>query len=244
MPNGSTINITITGDIKVTVPASNQYMTTFVLQEQHDWFEDEMHFVRHFIKPGMNIIDIGANHGLYTLTFANIIGDSGRVWAFEPTEATAESLRSSIVDNQFKNIELIQAGLSNKTGSVELFTSPNSELNSLSKEVVPGDKHETISVDTLDNCRNTYGWDNIDFIKLDAEGEEDNILKAGFKLLSDMSPLIMFELKHADNVNLPLIKRFKSMGYNCYRLLPGLNILIPFNSELPFDAYLLNLFLL
>ena len=57
-----------------------------------------------------------------------------------------------------------------------------------------------------------------------------------------MSPLILFELKHVDNINLPLINRFRSMGYNCYRLLPGLNVLIPFNPEAPFDGYLLNLF--
>ncbi len=242
MSHGLTTGITITGNIKVIVPASTQYMTTFVLQEQRDWFEDEIHFVRHFIKPGMNVIDIGANHGLYTLTFANIIGDSGKVWAFEPTMATAELLRMSIKENRFNNVTLIQSGLSDKAGTAELYTSPNSELNSLSKEAVPGEMHETISLKTLDECLQEYNWSSIDFIKLDAEGEEDNILKAGIKMLTDLSPLIMFELKHGENVNLPLINRFRSMGYNCYRFLPGLNVLVPFNPEMPFDGYLLNLF--
>lgn len=242
MSHVSTISITITDNVKVAVPASNQYMTTFVLQEQRDWFEDEIHFVRHFIKPGMNVIDIGANYGLYTLTFANITGDTGKVWAFEPTVATAALLRTSIKENKFNNITLIQSGLSDKAGTAELYTSSNSELNSLSKEAVPGEKHETINLKTLDNCLHEYSWESIDFIKLDAEGEEDNILIAGIGLLTDLSPLIMFELKHADSVNLPLINRFRGMGYHCYRLLSGLNVLIPFDPETPFDGYLLNLF--
>lgn len=242
MPNMNTTSLTIVNDIHVTVPASPQFMTTYVLHEQNDWFEDEIKFIRHFIRPGMKVIDIGANYGLYTLTMAGIIGDSGKIWAFEPTKSTADCLRESILTNKFNNIKLIQSGLSDRLGKAKLFTSPNSELNSLSRGVVPGNQHETISLMTLDHCNNKYGWRDIDFIKLDAEGEENNILKKGKKALASLSPLIMFELKHGNSINFPLIDRFKSMGYESYRLVPGLNILIPFDHNDPLDNYLLNLF--
>lgn len=240
--NINATSITIVNSIRITVPASPQFMTTYILQEQNDWFEDEIKFVRNFIKPGMKVIDIGANYGLYTLTIANILGKSGKVWAFEPTEATSACLKESISCNKFDNIKLIQSGLSDRLGTARLFTSPNSELNSLSKEASSGNQHETISLLTLDHCKHKYGWESIDFIKLDAEGEESNILKKGKKTLSSLSPLIMFELKHGKSVNLPLINRFKSLGYDSYRLLPGLNKLIPFDHNEPFDGYLLNLF--
>lgn len=242
MPKINTSNITIINDIHVTVPASLEYMTTYILQEQNDWFEDEIKFIRYFIKPGMKVIDIGANYGLYTLTIAKIIGESGRIWAFEPTETTAVCLRESISNNKFNNVKLIQAGLSNKIGSAKLFTSPNSELNSLSKGALPGSQHETISLLTLDHCKYKYNWDNIDFIKLDAEGEESNILQKGRKALTALSPLIMFEIKHGKEVNLPLINRFKAMGFDSYRLIPSLNTLIPFDHTKKYDGYLLNLF--
>ncbi|MFC1772586.1 FkbM family methyltransferase [Pseudomonadota bacterium] len=241
MPSTNASSITIVNNIHVTVPSSPQFMTTFVLLEQNDWFEDEMVFVRHFIKPGMKVVDIGANYGLYTLSIANIIGDSGKIWAFEPTESTSAFLKESISRNKFKNIRLIQSGLSNRLGKAELFTSPNSELNSLSMDASPSNQHETISLLTLDYCMQKYGWECIDFIKLDAEGEESNILEKGEKTLSFLSPLIMFELKHGESVNLPLISRFINMGYDSYRLIPGLNMLVPFNHNEPFDEYLLNL---
>jgi len=237
-----TTSIRIAGDITVTVPASPRLMTTYILMEQQDWFEDEMNFIRSFIKSGMKVVDVGANYGCYTLTIAGITGDTGKVWAIEPTETTAICLRDSIRSNDFNNIELIQAGLSNKSGHAELFTSENSELNSLSSDAAVGNRHETIKLLTLDQCSEDYGWNNIDFIKLDAEGEEVNILNGGEATLATMSPLIMFELKHGDRINTPLIKRFNETGYSCYRLIPGLNILVPFDYTKPFDSFLLNLF--
>lgn len=240
--NNSTQNIQIINDITVTVPASLQLMTPYVLHEQNDWFEDEIKFLRTFIKPGMKVIDIGANYGLYTLTIAQKIGAQGKIWAFEPTTTTHACLKQSIYNNNFNNVELIQAGLSDRIRKAKFFTGPNSELNSLSKESVSGNLHETILLLTLDHCAKKYQWGDIDFIKLDAEGEESNILKEGKKFLSSASPLIMFELKHGEKVNLSLINRFKSLGYESYRLIPGLNVLVPFNPDEPFDEYLLNLF--
>ncbi len=239
----STSSIKIINDINVTVPTSMQLMTPYVLCEQNDWFEDEIKFLRTFIKPGMQILDIGANYGLYTtLTLAKIIGTEGKIWAFEPTSSTSACLKQSIVDNNFNNIELIQAGLSDRIKKAKLFTTPNSEINSLSKELASGSLYETISLLTLDHCAKKYHWEDIDFIKLDAEGEESNILKKSKTFLSSESPLVMFELKHGKNVNLPLISQFKNLGYESYRLIPGLNVLVPFNHEEPFDGYLLNLF--
>ncbi|NTV13735.1 MAG: FkbM family methyltransferase [Desulfobulbaceae bacterium] len=232
----------IVNDIYVTVPASLQFMTTYILHEQNDWFEDEIKFIRTFIKKGMTAIDIGANYGLYTLTIAKIIGDQGKIWAFEPTSTTSAYLRQSISDNNFNNVELIQAGLSDQIKKAKFFTDQNSELNSLSKESVSGNQHETVLLLTLDHCAKKYNWENIDFMKLDAEGEESNILKKGKKFLTSMSPLIMFELKHGDKFNLSLIDRFKDLSYEMYRLIPGLNILVPFDHTEPFDEYLLNLF--
>jgi protein O-GlcNAc transferase len=242
MSENNSTSIVIKNNIRIEVPESLRYMTTFILREQSDWFEDEIHFLRYYIKSGMKIIDIGANYGLYTLTLSNLIGRSGKIWAFEPTRSTSSCLRKSILKNNFHNINLIQAGLSNRCGKAKLYVSLNSELNSLSKEAAPTDKFEKISLMTLDHCKFKFNWKHIDFIKLDAEGEEIKILQQGHKTLTSLSPLIMFELKHGKTINLPLITQFQSMGYNCYRLVPGLNTLIKFNQNEKFDGFLLNLF--
>ncbi|NOZ37744.1 MAG: FkbM family methyltransferase [Gammaproteobacteria bacterium] len=206
MPEFVTTNVTITGDIQVTVPESPRFMTTFVPLEQDDWFEDEVDFVRFFVKPGMKVLDIGANYGCYALMRAKIIGGAGKIWAFVPTKMTAACLRKSILANKFHSIDLVQAGLSDRCGKATFFTSPNAELNSLSRGVFDDNTHETIRLLTLDHCKDEYQWGDIDFMKLNVEGEECNILRGGAKTLSSLSPLIMFELKHGESINLPLIE--------------------------------------
>lgn len=236
------IKLKIVSNINIIVPDSYKYMTTYVLAEQKDWFEDEMCFIRNFIKPEMNCIDIGANHGVYTLNMAKCLENTGHIWSFEPTKLTYNYLESSIKSNQFENITAINKGLSNKQGKAKLYVSMNSELNSLSKTLSSNQKFEEISLVTIDQCLKKYNWENIDFLKLDAEGEEYKILSKGKKFFSKFSPLVMFELKHGNEVNLSLITNFKSLGYDSYRLIPGQNILVKFDHELPFDRYILNIF--
>ena len=238
-----TTYITLNNGTKICAPANKNLMTNYVLKEQGDWFEDEIHFVRAFIKPEMQALDIGANYGLYSTAIGNNLGEKGKLWCFEPTENTADALRNTIRKNNLDSrIELIQAGLSDHSGQATFFTSPNAELNSLTESNSTSGEKQTIDLLTLDQCLEKYQWKTLDFIKLDAEGEELNILKAGKKTLSEHSPLIMFELKHGDKINTPLITAFKELGYESYHLIPSLNILTPLDISKPLDGFQLNLF--
>ncbi len=237
-----TENVPITDNIQVTVPDVIHLMTPYVLTEQQDWFEDEIKFIRKIITPGMDIVDIGANYGLYTLSMARKTGETGKVLAFEPTSSVADCLEQSITNNNLNNIQLLCAGVSDHTGNARLYLNQNPELNSLYTEDNEEGTYETVELVTLDSCVEKYKWNRIDFIKLDAEGEEVNIIDGGEKTLTTFSPLIMYELKHGEKLNLPLINKFEGAGYTSYFLVPGLNILAPFDKEETFDAFLLNLF--
>lgn len=236
------LRVTINGEIQVCVPPSIQFMTPYILVEQEDWFEDEIHYIRRALHKGMNVIDIGANYGLYTLTMSKIIGTSGRIWAFEPTSLTADFLRKSISANQMTNIVLTQAGLSDQKGTAQISLNPNPELNAITADPDSGGEYETVELTSLDECEKIFDWDEIDFIKLDAEGQEHNIIRGAKHFLSTRSPLIMFELKHGDTVNVELMHDFSKLGYQLYHLVPGLNILAPVDSSKPFDPFQLNLF--
>jgi len=214
-----------------------------VLLEQEDWFEDEMAFVRAFARPGMTMLDIGANHGVYSLTFAGALAGRGRVTAYEPTPTTAGFLRASIAVNGFgETIEVVQAGLSDSARTAAFFVGANSELNSLHDEGTSTGQRIEVSLVTLDAEAAARGWRDVDFVKLDAEGEETNVLKGGAAFFRDHSPLVLFELKHGSHVNHHLIAAFNDIGYRTYRLVPGLNKLIPHGPEDGIDGYLLNLF--
>jgi FkbM family methyltransferase len=232
----------IHGDVAVVVPNSLDLITSYVVREQEDWFEDEIKFVRKLMEPGMRAIDVGANYGLYTLSMASKVGANGHVWAIEPASSTVSFLKRSITLNKFSNITLIQCALSNRIGTARLGLNQNSELNMLCHEAGSALKTENVILTTLDHYTVEHGCKQIEFVKLDAEGEESNIISGGTAFLEKESPLIMYELKHGEEMNLPLIRQFDDLGYRSYRLIPGLNILAPFDPTETPDRYQLNLF--
>ena len=237
----STTTLTMIDDVRIVVPDSLDLITPYVLCEQLDWFEDEIKFLRHVLQPGQKVIDIGANYGVYTLSMAQTVGPSGHVWAFEPASSTASLLSGGIAANGFTQITLERSALSSIRGTAQLFLSQHSELNSL-EQGLPSAVSETVSVVTLDDRMETYGWRDIDFVKIDAEGEEANILKGGQRFFAELSPLIQYEVKASTSHHLNLVQTFASLGYGSYRLVPGLGLLVPFADDSQVDAYLLNLF--
>lgn len=235
------VHIQIKGDVSVCVPNAVNLLTPYVLLEQEDWFEDEIKFVRHMLKPGMKVVDIGASYGVYSLTAARCVGATGKVWAFEPSSATAACLARGIERNRFDNLQLIQAGLSNKNGQAKLMISPNTELGFVAEEGAADGAHEIVLLKTLDECMTEWGWKDIDFMKIDAEGHEEKVIAGGARFFDSNSPLILFEIKAGEKVNLGIADAFAALGYRSYRLIPGLNTLVPFDNSEQLDAFQLNL---
>jgi FkbM family methyltransferase len=230
------------GDIAVVVPDDLNLITTYVIQEQGDWFEDEIKFVRRLLQAGQKAIDIGANYGLFTLTIAKAVGPEGRVWSFEPASSTAAFLAESIAANQWGHIRLDQRALSDHEGAARLSLNINAELNELIREDQTTGAFETVELTTLDAAMGEHGWSDVDFVKIDAEGEEEAIIRGGKNFFRSQSPLIQFEIKAKSSVNLQLVQAFQAIGYDAYRLVPGLDLLTPFDPHGLIDDYLLNLF--
>ncbi len=234
--------LTLLDGVRIVVPDSLDLITPYVLREQQDFFEDELPFVRQLLQPGQHVIDIGANYGVYTLPMAQKVGARGHVWAFEPASGTAQFLAQSIAANGFSQVTLEQKAVSSKPGSAQLALHVHSELRSIVHGTDSPGGSETVSVVTLDECMDRYRWTDIDLIKIDAEGEESNIVKGGLRFFAELAPLVQYELKNALDPNFGLISEFKAIGYDSYRLLPALNLLVPFDAASPSDPYLLNLF--
>jgi FkbM family methyltransferase len=237
------VELTLVDGVRIVVPDSLSLITPYVLREQQDFFEDELPFVRQLLQPGQNVIDIGANYGVYTLPMAKKVGASGHVWAFEPASSTAQFLAQSIAANGFEHVTLEQKAVSSVPGSAQLTLHVHSELRSIAHGAVSPGGSENVSLVTLDDCMDRYRWVDIDLIKIDAEGEEVNIVKGARRFFTNLAPLVQYELRtNAADLNFEVIRNFAAIGYDSYRLLPGLNLLVPFDAASPPDSYLLNLF--
>jgi len=236
-----TMWVAIKGGIRVHVPAGIEELTPYVLVEQEDWFEDEIHFVRHMLKPGMRCLDIGANYGVFSLSCARQVGPGGRVWSFEPTPDTAKFLSTSIRENGFQNVSLLPMALSRASGTAKLVTHADSEHNYLSDDVSDEARVEIVDVRSLDDVTREQGLENIDFLKMDAEGAEIGILEGGERFFERESPVVLFEFKYREGANWELVDAVRARRYEIYRLVPGLQVLVPFERG-DVDAFQLNLF--
>ncbi len=223
---------------EITAPSSLEAITTYVLLEQEKWFEKETAFVARWLRPGMTAIDIGANLGVYSLPIARQVGPRGQVFAYEPASETRRLLEISKARNGTDNLHVIGAALSDGEREGHLVLATSSELNSLEGSG-PGESVRITSLDAEAKARN---WGEIDFLKIDAEGEEERILAGAQAFFATRSPLVMFEIKAGAKQNDNLPAAFAAMGFGLYRHLDGAPVLVPVGASEPLDSYELNLF--
>jgi FkbM family methyltransferase len=220
------------------VPAALDAMTTYVVLEQEEWFEKELDFLLRWLKPGMTAIDIGANVGVYSLAMARAVGPHGHVFAYEPGSAPRSMLERSRGINRTDNVQIIAAAVSDSARQGHLTLGWSSELNSLDG-TGPGEPVQITCLDQEDRIR---GWDKIDFVKIDAEGEEERVLSGARSFFARHSPLVQFEIQDKNGLNEPLRSAFLQHGYKVYRLHRGASVLVPDALDKPIDSFELNLF--
>lgn len=158
----------------------------------------ERRFVERFLKKGMTVFDIGAHHGFYTLLASKKVGNEGLVIAFEPSPRERKRLVLHVKLNCCRNVTVEPFALSGVSGKSKMYIVQGRDTgcNSLHMPIV-NEQVKEIEVDstTLDNYIERNNISTIDFIKLDVEGAELEILKGSKKLLSAKSrPVILCEV--------------------------------------------------
>ena len=148
----------------------------------------EIAFIKNKINERDFVIDVGANIGLYTVMFSNWVGKDGHVWSFEPAQDNCKLIKKTINVNKMDNVKIIQKAVTNFTG--ETFLNIDGDCSSYhisekSTKTVP------IKCVKLDDCNDK----KIDFVKIDAEGQELNVLKGMPKLLQQPNIKLMFEFE-------------------------------------------------
>ncbi|MCR4406819.1 MAG: FkbM family methyltransferase [Anaerolineae bacterium] len=192
--------------------------------------QNEVNFVRRVVKPGQNVLDIGANIGFFTIIMASLVGPSGKVYAFEPLDQNADLLELSIAENDFEDrIVLERAALGQSSGSARLiFLEVERALNSgggyLFREGVNiPDGHELREVKMI--ALDDYPLRRpISFIKIDVEGTEPLVFRGATKMLQRDRPLILSELNPVQLEKVSgckaaqLITEMQALGYHCHVL--------------------------
>jgi FkbM family methyltransferase len=163
-----------------------------------DFEEPEYAFVQRFLKPGMTVLDIGANEGYYTVLASKCVGPRGRVIGFEPSPRERRHLQMNLRLNGCNNVRIEKLALGSAEGQVNLHVVEGSETgcNSLRPPDIKG-KTRAVQVDvtTVDLFLHRNAIPPIDFIKMDIEGAELSALQGAAKLLGTVPrPLLLIEI--------------------------------------------------
>jgi len=145
--------------------------------------ESDTKIVKQIIKPGDVVLDIGANIGYFTLIFAKLVENSGKVFSFEPESKNFKILKKNIEVNGYSNVVLEQKIVSNNDGQTTLYISDKAGSHRIHQ---PDNYVESIDIDciSLDNYAQRNSIKKIDFIKIDVEGAEFNVLQGLQKIIN------------------------------------------------------------
>lgn len=140
-------------------------------------------FIKFFLQPGMTFVDVGACLGYYSLLATQIVGESGRVVAFEPNTANWKYLYQNYKLNGLDTMSILKLAASDKEDKVLLNISDHHiGCHSLLRSELSGHGDTTEHVYSV---RLDKALDHIDIIKIDVEGWEYYVLKGMESLFAD-----------------------------------------------------------
>lgn len=149
----------------------------------------ETETVAKIVKPGMCILEIGANVGYYTLLMAKLIGKSGKIYAYEPYPESVDILTRNVELNNFTDIvEIHNRAVSGKNSIQKLYLGSASNVHSLINYKTDDSNADYIEVETKDIKEILLESDRkIDLIRMDIEGHERELFN---RLSGDISSVL------------------------------------------------------
>lgn len=155
-------------------------------------------FMIRIVRPDFCVLDIGANFGYYSMLLCDLIGQSGRCEAVEPNPLVAAKLRKSLAINGFDGRAVVhEMALGRSDGGEESFLISDDEPKN-GRVVAPGyvpnpDEGSVIAVPRMTVDSLTSGLSRLDFVKIDAEGAEADIIFGMSDTLTRFRPSLLIE---------------------------------------------------
>lgn len=183
---------------------------------------------KRLIPRGGIVMDVGANIGQYALLASKLAGSEGYVYAFEPGESLLLTLRRNIVLNASNNIEVLPVAVGNDKGRYSYYppsSTDNQGTGSLIHDPTGKSRSTTpiqVNMVRLDDFCEERKINNVDFIKIDVEGFDLEVLKGSRTILLN-NPRVVVMVELADD-------NLKAMGI-------GANDIRQFMLDLKFQMY-------
>jgi FkbM family methyltransferase len=158
------------------------------------------------VRPGMVCWDVGANVGFYTLLLAELVGVSGRVFAFEPVPCNVELLRRHVEMNRYQNVRIFPCALGDFDGEALFDPGPNRAVGHMAAGgtlKVPCSRADTLLA--------AGEVEAPDVVKIDVEGAEADVLR-GARGAMEKHPM-MFLATHGEPTHRACLELLAASAY-------------------------------
>lgn len=182
------------------------------LSRYGEWGQAEIDLCRQLLRPGDVVLDVGANIGSHTLGFADAVGPTGTVHAFEPQRIVFQTLCANVALNSLTQVVTRQAAVGERAGTLLVppldYSQPNNYGGLSLEGATVGEPVPLLRLDDLDlpACR---------LIKIDVEGMEARVLRGAHETLQRFKPLLYVENDRQDRA-VELLDTLDALGYTMY----------------------------
>jgi FkbM family methyltransferase len=185
-----------------------------------------------FVNPGDVCLDIGANAGAVTLALAKKVTKSGRIFAFEPGMVTFNRLMTNIGLNPgfSEIITTYQLGLSDAPGSL-YWCEHDENKGDANLSDKPSGNSLLVPVTTIDRHFTALAVAKLDFVKIDVESMEYEVIKGGMETWKKFQPILYyetlkeFEVFRQKHVIKHIEKLLSGLGYFFYKIQPDFSLI-------------------
>lgn len=184
------------------------------LDQYGEFSEGEVEIFRRLIKSDHTVLDIGANHGSHTVFLAK---HAKKVYAFEPQPFMHRILCTNVTLNDLHNVYLYEAGVGSHDGMLRVPCFDYSKPGNFGAAPLRLSNDGTlVPIVTIDSLKLPL----CDFIKIDAEGMEEEVLRGGEETINKFQPYLYLENDRPDKSKL-LLSYLQEIGYYTYWHLPA-----------------------
>jgi FkbM family methyltransferase len=191
------------GDFKITL-AFNEHMQSLIFWLGY-YNLDIVSLLDRLLRPGMVILDVGANVGELSLVAARRVQPGGQVLAFEPIDRIADELERNCRTNKLDCVQVIRLALAEESGELKIYRpmarfsdgTEHDGLATLYPTVERSLDAGTVSVSTVDEQVRQFGLGRVDLIKIDIEGAEMACLRGAIQTLRSFAPYLLIELQES-----------------------------------------------
>ena len=173
------------------------------------------------LKPGMTVLDIGANIGYYALMELDLIGSTGKLIAVEPSPSNLTILKKNLELNNISGVRIVNGAISDKSEKKDFYLAHQGNLNTF-HATGTGAKHlngEVIEVESFTVPEIMKDEGQLDLIRMDVEGHEVEVLNGMYDeiIKGNLNPTIIFEThltRYGSDHNMSLtLKKYFEAGY-------------------------------